>query len=326
MAIDKAKHSAESPLSLSGVTFVVLAALGFSGKAVLIKLAYVYPVDAATLLALRMLFSLPFFLTVGLWSQYRCGQLPLARRDHVAVVALGLLGYYLASYLDFLGLQFVSAGLERLILFLYPTLVVVISALWLHRPIARREACALLLSYGGIALAFFHDSATTHGDVNLGAALIFGSAFAFALYLIGSGQLILRLGANRFTAYAMTVSVVAVLTQFFLTHSPQALRQPLPVYWLSLAMAIVSTVLPAFLMSAGIRRIGSSRAALIATIGPVSTILLAHVFLDESVSAMQMLGTALVCAGTVMVSRRNGAQAKADRFKLQSGASRPEST
>lgn len=325
MAQQNLRHSAESPLSLSGITFVVLGALGFSGKAVLIKLAYAYPVDAATLLALRMLFSLPFFLAVGLWSQCRGGQLPLTRRDHVAVVALGLLGYYLASYLDFLGLQYVSAGLERLILFLYPTLVVMISALWLHRPIARREACALLLSYGGIALAFFHDSATTHGNVNLGAALIFGSAFAFALYLIGSGQLIVRLGTSRFTAYAMTVSVFAVLTQFFLTHAPQALRQPMPVYWLSLAMAILSTVLPAFLMSAGIRRIGASRAALIATIGPVSTIVLAHIFLGESVSAMQMLGTALVCAGTVMVSRRNGAQAKADRFKLQSGPSTPGS-
>ena len=316
---------AESAASPGGVALVVLGALGFSGKAVLIKLAYAYAVDAATLLALRMLFSLPFFLAVGLWSQYRGGQLPLTRRDHVAVVALGLLGYYLASYLDFLGLQFVSAGLERLILFLYPTLVVVISALWLHRPIAPRERYALLLSYGGIALACFHDSATTQNEFYLGTVLIFGSAFAFALYLIGSGQLVVRLGASRFTAYAMTVSVVAVLTQFFLTHAPQALRQPLPVYWLSLAMAILSTVLPAFLMSAGIRRIGSSRAALIATIGPISTILLAHVFLGESVSAMQMLGTVLVCAGTVMVSRRHGAQAKADGVKLRTRANRLES-
>ena len=325
MAPENKKPPAESATSPGGVALVVLGALGFSGKAVLIKLAYAYPVDAATLLALRMLFSLPFFLAVGLWSQYRGSQLPLSRRDHVAVVALGLLGYYLASYLDFLGLQFVSAGLERLILFLYPTLVVVISALWLHRPIAPRERYALLLSYGGIALACFHDSATTQNEFYFGAALIFGSAFAFALYLIGSGQLVVRLGASRFTAYAMTVSVVAVLTQFFLTHAPQALQQPMPVYWLSLAMAILSTVLPAFLMSAGIRRIGSSRAALIATIGPISTILLAHVFLGESVSAMQMLGTVLVCAGTVMVSRRGGAQAKADGVKLRTGASRLES-
>jgi drug/metabolite transporter (DMT)-like permease len=315
MASENTGFTAE-PEVLAGVIFAVLGALGFSAKAVLIKLAYRYSVDAATLLALRMLFSLPFFLAVGIWSQRHGGQVPLTRRDHAGVVMLGLLGYYLASYLDFLGLQYISAGLERLILFLYPTLVVLISALWLKRPIVRREGFALLLSYGGIALAFFNDSATAQNDIYLGAALIFASALAFAIYLIGGGQLIVRLGASRFTAYAMTVSVVAALAQFFLTHPVQALRQPAPVYWLSLTMAILSTVLPAFLMSAGIRRIGASRAALIATIGPVSTILLAHAFLGETISSLQMVGTVLVCTGTVMVSRRNAATGRADGVKL----------
>lgn len=285
-----------------GVGLVLLSAIGFSAKSVLIKLAYRYGVGPIPLLALRMLFSLPFFLAAAWWSQ-RDRTPALSARQHLAIITLGLLGYYMASLLDFLGLQYISAGTERLVLFLYPTLVVVISAIAFRHPIGRRETVALLLSYGGIGLAFLHDLHGAGGhEVLIGAALVFGSAVAYAFFLIGSGELLHRIGPLRFTAYAMTVSCAAVLIQFISTQPLQALRQPPQVYGLSLLMALLSTVMPAFLLTAGMRRIGARNAALIAAVGPVSTIMLAALFLGEHLSALQLAGTALVLGGVLTVS------------------------
>ncbi len=288
--------------TVAGSAFVFLAAIGFSAKAVMVKLAYSYPVDATTLLALRMVFSVPFFLGLALWSGADKGAARLVRRDWLLIAALGFVGYYLASFLDFLGLERISAGLERLILFLYPTLVILLSALLFRRPIRPREVLALLLSYAGIALVFLHDVSLARSGVASGAALVFASALAYAVYLIGSGHAIARVGATRFTAYAMTAACGASILQFAVTHHLTALRLPLRVYGLGLAMAIFSTVLPAFLMSAGIRRIGAGRASLVGAVGPVATLFLAYVFLGESLSLIQLQGAALVLAGALIVS------------------------
>jgi drug/metabolite transporter (DMT)-like permease len=279
---------------------VALAAFGFSAKAILVKLAYFHAVDAVTLLALRMAFSLPFFLLMGLWG----GQPAPAKTgmaDVAAVIGLGLLGYYLASFLDFWGLEYISAGLERLILFLYPTLVVVFSFLWLRRPVSGRELIALLLSYAGIGLVFWRQVSPSQPGTLFGAALVFASAAAYAGYLMGSHRAIARFGARRFTALAMTTACGACLLQFVLTRPLSALNLPMQVYGLALAMALFSTVLPSLLMSMGIQRIGASRAALIGSLGPVATLALAYAVLGESLEVEQLLGSGLVLAGVLTV-------------------------
>ncbi len=291
-----------------GVFFALLAAIGFSAKAILVKLAYLEQVDTITLMALRMVFAAPFFIVAAIWVNRR-DHVPLRGQDWSAVIALGLLGYYLSSLLDFLGLLYISAGLERLILFLYPTLTVILSALIFKQPIGRKVMVAMALSYAGIVLVFFHDvgmsqrgGEPSHADVLLGAGLVFASALSYSSYLVGAGHAIQRMGATRFTAYASIVASIASILQFLLTHSLSALNLNLHAYELSIAMAIFSTVLPVFLLSYAIHHIGSSRSSLIGSVGPVATIVLAYFFLGEAVSLLQVGGTLLVLAGVVTIS------------------------
>lgn len=294
--------------ALVGVIFALLAAVGFSAKAILVKLAYLDRVDAVTLLALRMAFSVPFFIGVALWVRRRHAE-PLSGHDRLLVLVLGLIGYYLSSFLDFLGLQYVSAGLERLILFLYPTLTVILSALLARRAISRPVMAAMAVCYAGIALVFVHDVGTMQGGIVLGASLVFASTLSYSVYLVGAGHAIARIGTTRFTAYAMIVATTASLLQFAATHPMHALDVPTRVYELALAMALFSTLLPVFLLSHAIRRIGSGHTSLIGSVGPVSTIALAYVFLQERVSLLQAAGSALVLAGVIIVSlhsRRGG--------------------
>ncbi len=287
---------------LIGVVFALLAAVGFSAKAILVKLAYLDHVDAITLLALRMAFSVPFFVGVVLWSRLH-NLKAMSRNDRLMVVALGVIGYYLSSYLDFLGLQYISAGLERLILFLYPTMTVVLSALIYKRAIGRITLAAMVLCYAGIALVFLHDVGMKQGGVVvLGATLVFCSTLSYSVYLVGAGHAISRVGALRFTAYATLVASAASLLQFLVMRPLSALDLPLRVYELSIAMAIFSTVLPVFLLSFAIRRIGSGNTSLIGSIGPVSTILMAYVFLGEHISLMQIAGSLLVLGGVLVIS------------------------
>lgn len=287
-----------------GVALAILAALGFSAKAIFVKLAYaVAPVEAVTLLALRMIFSLPAFLWIGLRASR--GAPPLTRRDWLAVVVLGLLGYYGASILDFLGLQYITAGLERLILFTYPTMTLLLGAAFYGHRIGRREWIAVALCYAGIAAAFAHDLdvSAASSAVWIGGGFVFGSSLCYAFYLTGSGPMLARIGVARLTAMALLVSTAATLAHFIITEPLSSLVQPLPIYGYALAMAIFSTVFPVFAQAAAMRRIGSGRAALIGTVGPLMTIALGWWWLGESISAWQLLGAALVVAGVVVVSR-----------------------
>ncbi len=288
--------------ALLGVAFALLAAVGFSAKAILVKLAYLDSVDAVTLLALRMAFSVPFFIGVALWAKRQHAE-PLNQHDRMLVLALGLIGYYLSSFLDFLGLQYITAGLERLILFLYPTMTVILSALVYRRAIGKKVLAAMALCYAGIVLVFLHDMGIKQGSSTvLGASLIFASTLSYSVYLVGAGHAIARIGAARFTAYAMVVASAASLFQFGVTHSLSALDLPMRVYELAIAMAMFSTVLPVFLLSYAIRRIGSGSASLIGTIGPVSTIYMAYVFLHENISLLQIAGSSLVLMGVLIIS------------------------
>jgi len=234
-----------------------------------------------------------------------------AINDRMLVLVLGLIGYYLSSFLDFLGLVYISAGLERLILFLYPTMTVILTALLYKRAIGRNVIAAMLLSYAGIALVFLHDVGVKQGgSVVLGATLVFLSTLSYSTYLVGAGHAIARMGTARFTAYAMVVASAASLLQFFVTHPMSALDLPVRVYELSIAMAIFSTVMPVFLLSYAIRRIGSGNASLIGSIGPVSTIYLAYVFLNESISLLKIAGSSLVLIGVLIISVNSRREAK----------------
>mgnify|MGYP005811281527 CR=1 FL=1 len=286
---------------LTGIFLAAIASALFSAKAVVIKLAYRHGVDPVTLLALRMLFAAPFFAVALAWSSR--GRPALSGRDHARLVLMGVVGYYGASYFDFLGLQHVSAALERLILYLYPTIVLLISVLFLKRRLTRNDGWAMLLAYTGIIAAFWHDVTVGRGNVLLGSALIFGSALTYALYLVMGGELVHRLGAIRLTAYAILVSTAAVLLQFVLQNPLQALVQPAPVYWLSAVNGFFCTVIPAFATMLAVERIGAGRAAMVAMLGPVATIALGWLLLGEAVSAWGLAGTALVMAGVLLLSR-----------------------
>ena len=295
-----------------GYSLVLLGALGFSAKAILIKLAYTanVDVDAITLMALRMLFALPFFLLVAAWRNKQTPAQPLDKKQWAAFIVLGLMGYYIASYLDFIGLQYISAGLERVIIFLYPTFVVLFSAVVYRRRITARVGIALGLSYIGTMLVFIEHLTTASSGLLLGSALVLSSAVIFSWFVMGSGVMTQRIGSARFTAYTMTVASVATLAHFGFRHGVTLTHSPTLPYagWervLSLAfiMAIFSTVLPAFFMNAGIRRIGAGSASIISTTGPIATLVLAYLLLGEAITSIQLAGTFFVLAGVYVVSR-----------------------
>ena len=290
-----------------GPLFAVVGVLGFSFKAILIKLAYAWSaIDPVTLLALRMVYSAPFFIAMAWFSGRAAGATPISARDWRALAALGFLGYYLASLLDFVALQYITAALERLVLFLNPTFVVVLSALLLKKPITRRAVIALAFSYAGIAFVLWQDLrvGTDVRATTIGGALVFASAIAYALYLVRSTDVIGRLGSSRFIAWAMLASTVLVLIHFAVTQPLAALDVPASIHRLTLAMAVFSTVLPTWLIAESIRRMGANAASLVGSLGPVFTIGLGAIILGEPVHALQLLGAAFVLAGVLLVTVR----------------------
>ena len=289
-----------------GSIMVLVSAIAFSSKAIIVKLAYAYPVDAATLIALRMMFSIPFFIGLVVWVRMKGTQEPIHRKELAGIVLLSAAGGYGSMWLNFAGLEYVSAGLERVILFLYPTMVVLMSAAVFKRAISKREIFALITSYAGVILVVWHDVSIPNGAADktlLGAALVLGSAIVYAGYLVASGHIIPRLGAPLFTAYTMLIATVASAAHFAASEDiHHALNLPMPVYTLSLLMAVMATVLPSILINIGIQHLGSSRAALMSSVGPVSTIVLAYLFLGETVSWLQLFGTCLVLLGVLAIS------------------------
>jgi drug/metabolite transporter (DMT)-like permease len=305
-AAAKAAGASAMPL---GALLAVFGVLGFSFKAILIKLAYRWaPVDPVALLTLRLLYSAPFFMLMAWWSGRAPGAKRITARDARLLIGLGFIGYYLSSLLDFLGLQYISASLERLVLFLYPTIVIVLSAIFLAQPITRRAVAALALSYGGIALAVFHDVRIT-GDphaIALGSALVFASAIGYAIYLVGASSIIGRLGSSRFIAWAMLAATAFISLQFASTRPLSALAVPRAVHGLALAMAFFCTVLPTWMIAESIRRIGASTSSLVGSLGPMFTIGFGALILGEPVNLLQMIGVVLVLGGVMLVSRGAG--------------------
>ena len=299
------RHTAGA--DLAGPACAVLGVLGFAFKAILIKLAYAWSaIDPVTLLTLRMLYSAPFFALMAWWASRRQRARRIERRDWAAIAGLGFIGYYLSSLVDFMGLQYVTAALERLMLYLYPTIVVLLSALLFKQRITGRIVVALALSYAGILLVFGRDLsfAGDRGALWLGGGLVFAGSFLYACYLVGAGPVIARLGSMRFIALAMLASTVFVVAHFVLTRPPAALAAPARIQFLVLTMAVLSTVLPTYLIAEAIKRMGANRTSLAGSLGPVFTIWLGAWLLGEPVHPIQLGGAALVLAGVAIVTLR----------------------
>lgn len=296
-----------------GFWLAIGAAIGFSAKAIFVKLAYSVPsapfqdavaVDAVTLLALRMLFAAPAF---GIAALHTRGADALGLKHWLALAGVGLAGYYGASLLDFWGLAYISAGLERLILFTYPSLTLLIGLLLFGKRLSGRDWLALMLTYIGIAVAFAHDLdiAADSRTIWIGAALVFLSSLSYAIYLAGGGELISRLGSGRFTALAMAVATVATLVHYFISRPwAEMLNQPWQIYGLAFGMAVFSTIVPVFMQSAAIKHIGAGRASMIGMLGPVATIALSWWLLAEPMSLWQLGGAATVIAGIALIGKR----------------------
>jgi drug/metabolite transporter (DMT)-like permease len=289
---------------LIGIALAFVGSILYSTKAIFVKLAYQYDVDAVTLLLLRMLFSLPFYLGIAIYLTRKSDSYRLNRKDYQQLFFLGIVGYYLSSYLDFKGLEYITASLERLILFIYPTFVVLLGYFFFKEKINRSQVLALILTYVGIVVVFIGNDDILHQqNLIIGSTLIVLCSILFAIYMVGSGQLLPRLGTWRFTSYALTISSIAVILHYTIDNRGiGGFDYPLPVFGYSFLMATISTVIPTLLISESIRRIGASNVAIIASVGPISTITLAWIFLDERLMILQILGGILVLSGVVFIS------------------------
>jgi drug/metabolite transporter (DMT)-like permease len=284
-----------------GLLLAGLGAVAFSGKAIIVKLAYRYGVDAVTLIMYRMLFALPLFITLAWWAGR--GKPALTWRDARTVLGLGFCGYYLSSFLDFAGLRYVSASLERLILYLNPTLVLGLGAFLFHKKVTRSQVLALAVSYCGVLCVFGREMSLQGADVPLGATLVFLSAVSYAIYLSYSGEEVKRLGALRLTGLATTVACVICIAQFLVLRPISAMIVPSEVVWLSVLNATLCTFAPVVMVMMAIERIGASLTSQAGTVGPLSTILMAVLFLGEPFTAWIAAGTVLVLTGIWLLTR-----------------------
>jgi drug/metabolite transporter (DMT)-like permease len=285
----------------SGLLLAAAGSIAFSGKAIIVKLAYRHGVDAITLVMFRMLFALPFFIAMAWWAGRH--QAPLTRNDWLGVLGLGFSGYYLSSFLDFLGLQYISASFERLILYLNPTLVLVLGWVLYKRKITYRQCTAMAVSYSGVLLVFGHEVSLVGDNIALGAILVFGSAITYAIYLTYSGQLVQRLGSLRLAGLATTVACFFCILQFVLLKPVAALNVVPEVIWLSMLNATLCTVLPVLMIMMAIERIGPGLTSQIGMIGPLSTLTMGAFFLNETFNLWILMGTVLVLGGVFWVTK-----------------------
>lgn len=302
------KTDPKSSLIVSGILVTLLGSILFSTKAIFVKKAfYATGVDAVSLLSLRMLFSLPFYVLTAILVSRREGHQRPTRKEWGLTVLLGLFGYYLSSLFDFIGLQYISAGLERLILFLYPTIAVLLNRLFFQQPVSRNQWLALLLTYIGIGIAFAGEVQLESGTPGFwwGSLCVAICSVTYAIYMVGSGRIIPRVGSNRFTAYAMLSATAGIFVHYgFSPHSASLTETPSLIGY-GLLLAVIATVVPSFLLAQGLKRIGSNNVVIVSSIGPVSTILQAHYVLGESIFAAQIWGTLLVIAGILLLSLKS---------------------
>jgi len=293
--------------ALMGILCVLLATLGLSLKAIFIKLIYLESpeIDAVTILALRFVVALPFFMLILHFSpkDSEIKKIPFSRQQFTVFALLGMVGFYLSAILDFSALAYIPASLERLILFLYPTFVVIISVFMRPNEVTRHVLFALLISYIGVVIVFIDQAPQMTPEMTKGVLLVLAAAIVFAIYTVASVKYIKQYGSIRFTAYAMIAATAMTLIHAITVHGFHFLFQSLPIYSLILPMAIFSTVMPLILMAEGVKRMGASSASIVSTSGPVITIALAVVFLDEVFGLMQAMGGILIIMGVFFVAR-----------------------
>ncbi|MBS1631726.1 MAG: DMT family transporter [Bacteroidetes bacterium] len=298
-----------NPLSLAGFLVTITGAILFSTKAIIVKLAFAKTsIDALTLLTLRMLFSLPFYLIAAWIGSRNKKRSRFSKKQWTHIILLGLFGYYLSSLFDFVGLQYISAGLERLILFLYPTIVLLINFFFFKEKVSRIQQWALVITYIGIAFAYISELHfdTTNRNFYIGSFLIFLCAITYATYIAGSGRIIPRVGVTKFTAYAMLASTTGVFIHFALAGSFSKLENATSYWGYGIALAIIATVIPTFLISIGMKKIGSNNVAIISGIGPVATIIQANLILGERIFTAEIIGTILVILGVLLIGWKRG--------------------
>lgn len=297
----------KNKISVAGFFITLLGAILFSTKAIIVKLAFGSThTDALTLLTLRMIFSLPFYVVAAFVVSGQKDNKKMNAKEWLLVITLGIFGYYLSSLFDFIGLQYVSAGLERLILFLYPTFAVLINAYFFRQKISSIQRLAVLLTYGGIAIAYFGELKIDMGNPNFyfGSFMIFLCSITYSIYIAGSGKVIPVTGANKFTAYAMLAATSGIFIHFVIKGNIETLKTGSTLWLYGLMLAVFATVLPSFMLSHGLKKIGSNNVAIISGIGPVSTILQAHFILGEKTFAAQIAGTILVITGVLLIGWR----------------------
>ncbi len=292
--------------NLKTTSFIIafVGALLFSCKAIFIKMAYWYEIDKLSLLVLRMGFALPFYIFFAARKSKHVSDKKFGAADWAILITLGVIGYYFSSFLDIWGLVYISAGMERLILFVYPTITTILSAIVFKRRISWQTILAIFLTYSGISLAFWDKvEFGTNENFWFGALLIFGSAFTFSIYLVASERLIPKIGSMKFTSYSMIVSCIATLIHYAIANKINMLDYPWQVFVIALAISTLSTVLPSFMMSYAIKNIGASNTAITSSVGPIWILVLAYFILDESFSSLQILGTLIVILGVWITSQ-----------------------
>lgn len=294
-------HSTPKSRLAVGIMLAAGGAVAFSGKAIIVKLGYRYGVDSVTLIMYRMLFALPIFMAMAWWAGR--GKPAPTWREWRGIVFLGISGYYLSSFLDFLGLQYISASLERLILYLNPTLVMLLGLLLYRRSVTGRQLLGMAVSYSGIVLVFAHELQVQGRHVMLGSVLVFASALMYALYLVYSGELVQRLGSLRLVGLATTVACICCIIQFLLLRPLSAALVAPEVIWLSVINATVCTAAPVLMVMMGIERVGPGLSSQVGMVGPMVTLLLGALVLGEAITAWVLLGTVLVLAGVYVVTR-----------------------
>ncbi|MFL5811738.1 MAG: DMT family transporter [Flavisolibacter sp.] len=288
-----------------GFLIAFIGAILFSTKAIIVKKAFAdVHVEALTLLAIRMLFSLPFYLIAAVLLYRQPMNVKMTGKEWMLTIALGIFGYYLSSLFDFVGLQYISAGLERLILFLYPSFAVLINAIVFKQPIPKIQRWALLLSYVGIGIAYFGELTIDTSNPNFfyGSFLIFLCSITYSIYIVGTGRMVPKIGAGKFTTYSLLSSTAGVLIHYAIAGNHDALHQSFDLWWYGILLAIVATVIPTFMLSFSMKKIGSNKVAIISSIGPVSTILQAHFVLGEKIFAEQIIGTIMVLVGVLLLA------------------------
>jgi drug/metabolite transporter (DMT)-like permease len=288
-----------------GILLVALGAVFFSAKAIIIKMTYrdYNEVDALTLLTLRFGLAFPFFVAVGFWRFKKEKMTEISKKDIGWIAFLSVLGYYLASLFDFKGLHYISAGLERVILFIYPTLVVLFSWLFFKKKITKKAFLALLLTYVGIVTIAFEPRVFEAKDAVLGITFILISAITYALYLTFGGEMIKKMGSINFNSISLLFASGFVILHFIFLNGFHIFHYPAGVYWYGLALAIFSTVIPTFMLMEGIRILGANLGAIVGSVGPISTIILGCYFLGETLSLQEIIGSVLVLLGVLMIGK-----------------------